>query len=486
VTNNNKWLAISGVAMGVFMATLDASIVNISLPTLIEYFDTSFATIQWVVLSYGLVVTSLILSFARLGDMRNKKPIYLSGMMLFTISSLLCALAPRVEWLIGFRALQGLGATMMQALGMAIITEVFPARERGMALGITGAVVSTGIAIGPPLGGILISAFGWQSVFLVNIPIGIIAALVVLRFIPDLVPHNPHQRFDVPGAAVLLVLLSCYALGMTTGQAQGFGSSATLAMLGMAGVLLAALLWIENHSPHPMIDLKIFKTRLFGVSLMMGFLVFIVLAGGFVMPFFLELVLGLSTGTAGWLLMAQPVAMGVVAPLAGSLSDRYGSRLISLIGLVVIVIGCILMSTLHADVTPLGFLLRIAPLGLGMGMFQSPNNSAVMGSVQRERLGIASGLLVLSRTLGQSTGLPLFGALFTMLTLSAAGLPAGTEVTGAPAAALVTGLTGSFRIAAVVVGLSAVLAFFAFRTSQADRKTAAAEQAAIPPAQAGE
>jgi len=467
----HKWLAMAGLGMGVFMATLDASIVNISLPTLVQVFNTNFATIQWVVLSYALVLTSLMLMVARLGDMFDKKRIWLGGLALFTLSSLLCGLSPSVGWLIAFRALQGLGATMMQALGMAMITEVFPANERGRAMGVLGSVVSVGIAVGPPLGGILIGLAGWQWIFFVNVPVGLVTAVVVTRFVPQSVPAAGRQRFDLRGALVLMAALAFYALGMTLGQRMGFGAPLTLGLLTAAAVGFVTLLAVEKRTDQPMIDLSLFRNPLFGLNLLMGFLVFMVLSGGFILPFLLELVRGFPTQLVGLMMMAFPVIMGLVSPLSGMLADRYGSRLISIVGLIVIIAGCLSMVTLTAEVTPLGFVARMIPLGLGFGLFQTPNNSAIMGAAPRHRMGIASGLLSLSRTLGQSTGLPLMGALFAAQALAHAGLPVGSDVTTAPPQALVAGVTGTYLIGAGIVLAAAVLAWLAYRL---DRRTAAA------------
>jgi len=286
------WLALIGVGAGVFMSTLDSSIVNISLPTLVESFQTSFANIQWVVLSYLLVLTSLMLGVARLGDMYNKKRIYLAGMILFAFSSLLCGLAPSIHWLIALRALQGLGAVLMQSLGMAIVTQIFPAKERGRVLGIMGGIVSIGIAVGPPLGGLLISLAGWPSVFWVNVPVGILAAWIVIRYVPDLKPSNPDQRFDFVGALIVMALMSAYALGMTRGQETGFGQPLTLVLLAAVAAGVGLFVWVERRISQPMVDLHLFQNKLFGFNPLMGLLVFIVLAGNFVMPFFLELVKG--------------------------------------------------------------------------------------------------------------------------------------------------------------------------------------------------
>ena len=473
--DNRKWFALSGLGLGVFMATLDSSIVNISLPTLVEVFRTDFTTVQWVVLSYSLVLTALILSAARLGDMLDKRKIYLTGLVLFALSSLLCGLATNINWLIGARALQGLGATMMQALGMAMVTEAFPAKERGRALGMMGSIVSIGIAVGPPLGGLLIGLVGWRAVFLVNVPVGILTFLAVTRFVASSNPR-PNQRFDPAGAVILFVTLTCYAFGMTLGQRVGFGAPLTLGVLGAAALGFTALIAVESRRDQPMIDLSLFRSRLFSLNLLMAFLVFVVLPISFVLPFFLELVKGYPAQQVGLMLMAFPVAMGVVAPVAGWLSDRFGSRVISPIGLVIIIGGCLAMSTLTVEVGLWGFIARMAPVGIGMGMFQSPNNSAIMGSVPKERLGIASGLLVLSRTLGNTTGLPLMAALFSAQALALGGLPAGTDATTAPPLAMAAAVAGTYRIAAGLIVVSAVLAVLAYRVDRRERAQKGAGQ----------
>jgi len=449
-----------GVGMGVFMATLDASIVNISLPTLVQDLNTDLATITWVILSYVLVLTSMMLGVARLGDMFNKKKLYMNGLGLFSFASLLCGLAPNVYWLIGFRALQGFGAAMTQAIGIAIITEVFPAKERGRALGIIGTTVSIGIAIGPPLGGLLIGLVGWPAIFLVNVPVGVLAIWVVNHFVPSS-EARLGQRFDAAGALILFVTLSSYALGMTAWQQQGIESMLTRGLLVAATAGLILFIFVEARIKQPMIDLRMFRNILFSINLLMGFLVFVVMAGMFIMPFFLELVKGYPVQTVGLIMMANPIAMGLIAPIAGSLSDRFGSRGISLLGLIAFAIGCFTISTLNQNVTALGFILRLIPFGIGSGMFQSPNNSAIMGEAPRERLGVASGLLSLSRTLGQTTGLPLMGALFTSLVLSFSGLSTGLDITSAAPANLVAGINGTYRVAALIIMTSIILATIA-------------------------
>lgn len=456
-----KWISLLAVGMGVFMGTLDMSIVNVTLPTLVRELDTSFSTIQWVILGYVLVVTSMMLGAARLGDIFDKKGLYALGLGLFTLGSLLCGFSPDVGWLIAFRVLQGCGAVINQALGMAIIVEVFPSSERGRALGLVGSIVSVGLAMGPAIGGIIVGLVGWRWIFWVNVPVCLFAILVVLRYVPAIIPRETSRRFDIQGALVLLMSLGSYALAMTMGQNLGFGSRPVQLLLIAAGLGLMLFLALETRINEPMVDLRLFKNPLFSINLVMGLLTFVVLGGGvFIMPFFLELVLGFPPQYIGFLLMVVPGTMGLVAPISGALSDRYGPRGISLVGLLIMAFACFSISTFHQNMSALGYIMRVIPLGLGIGVFQSPNNSAVMGAAPRQRLGVASGLLALSRNLGQTTGIPLVGSLFTALALASSQAGAG-DVTELPAGALVAGFSGTYRVTGSLVLVAAGLAVFA-------------------------
>jgi EmrB/QacA subfamily drug resistance transporter len=460
--DRTKWLSFLAVGAGVFMGTLDMSIVNVSLPTLVQELNTSFSTIQWVILGYVLVVTSMMLGAARLGDMFVKKRLYAIGLALFTIGSLLCGFSPTVGWLIAFRVLQGCGSVINQALGMAIIVEVFPASERGRALGLVGSIVSVGLAMGPAIGGFIVGLVGWRWIFWVNVPICIFAILVTLRFVPTTIPRQRGQRFDVKGALVLLMALGCYALAMTMGQNMGFGKGLVQGLLVVAGLGFFGFLMLEKFVDQPMVDLRLFKNTMFAIGLVMGLLCFVVLGGGmFILPFFLQLVLEYPPQYIGLLLMVVPVTVGLVAPIAGALSDRYGPRGITLIGLLTIAFGCFSISTFHGEISAWDYVIRVIPLGLGIGTFQSPNNSAVMGAAPPERLGVASGLLALSRNLGQTTGIPLVGSLFTAMCLASAQVQV-MDITALPADALVAGLSGTYRVTGTLALANAGVAFFAF------------------------
>ncbi len=457
-----KWWVMVGISLGVLMYTIDISIVNIALPILVRELRTDFATVQWVGLSYVLVVTALVLGAARLGDMIGKKPLYLGGLIVFTLSSLLCGVSPSIGVLIAARGLQGLGAVMISALGAAIIVEVFPTAERGKALGIIGAVVSLGIALGPSIGGILIGVTGWRSIFLVNLPIGILATLVVNKYVPNTRTSQQAQRFDLWGSVAIAAVLICFSLGMTEGQRSGFFSGLPLSLLCLSALGLVGFIWLEGRIAQPMLDLSLFRSRTFSLSLLTGWLVFMSLGGtSFLIPFFLQLVLHYPISHIGLLMAVMPVIGGSISPVAGSLTDRFGTRLIMLIGLILMIGGCLAISTLDGNTRDLDYLIRVIPLGLGWGMFQSPNNSAILGAVPPQRLGIASGLLSLTRTLGQTTGLPLFAATFAAITL--AGTTGVSDVTLAAPGTIVDGFQGTFQLAAVLMAIAASLTVVLWR-----------------------
>jgi EmrB/QacA subfamily drug resistance transporter len=451
VDYSQKWYVLSAVGMGVFLATIDGSIVNISLPTLVSSFQTDFALVQWVVLAYLLTVTTLMLGVGRLADIYGKKPIYTAGFIVFTLGSVLCGASPTIYTLIGFRVLQAVGAAMVMALGMAIVTEAFPPTERGRALGISGTIVSVGIAVGPTLGGLIVQNLSWHWIFFVNLPIGVLGTFMVMRHVPAFKPPG-GQRFDYWGALTLCVSLFSLLVALTLGQYNGFGDRSVLSLAGMFILFLVLFILIELRLDQPMLDLRLFRSSLFSVSLVTGFIIFICLAGTLLlMPFYAENVLGYDPQQTGLLMATVPVALGVVAPVSGSLSDRFGSRPITVAGLAVLAAGFLAVSSLDAETTTLGYVLRFLPVGLGMGMFQSPNNSAIMGAAPRERLGIASGMLAVTRTLGQTTGIAVLGALWAGQVFKYAGgvLPGGA--TAASNVAQVAALRDTFVIVSVLI-----------------------------------
>ncbi|MFP5257862.1 MAG: MFS transporter [Acidobacteriota bacterium] len=456
-------LAMLGVNIMVFMATLDMSIVNVALPTLTDTLHTDFATIQWVILSYVLVIASLLLLISRLGDMRDKKRIFFSGLIIFIFASLCCGLSPSVYWLIGFRALQGIGAAMSQSLGMAIVTQIAPPSSRGRALGFIGGTVAMGLMIGPPLGGVLIGLAGWRSMFLLNVPIGLVAMVVVRRYMPSLPPARTDERFDVPGALLACLSLASYCLGMTFMQRNGPSDPTALGLLGVSAAGLAAFVAVERKSPAPMLDLSLFSNPLVSLSLGMSVLVFITGASGFIMPFFLQSGQGHTVTQVGLLLMILPASMAITAPVSGSLADRYGARGISLVGLIILLGGCLALGTLTEHTPWWGYLLRSMPVGLGIGIFQAPNNSTIMGQMPPHRLGVGSGLANYARVFGQSTGLPLVATIFSGIVTASGAVASHADFTSAPPAVLAAGVAGVFHALAGLLVVAIAMASLAWK-----------------------
>lgn len=448
---------MAAVAMSIFLATIDGSIVNVALPTLVRDLNTDFATIQWVILAYLLAMTTLMLSVGRLGDMIGKKSIFTAGFVVFTIGSAFCGLAQTVYWLIAFRVLQAIGAAMTLALGAAIVTEAFPARERGRALGLIGTIVSLGVIIGPTIGGVLIEVLSWHWIFFVNLPVGIVGTLMAWRFVPNFKPLG-RQRFDYWGALTLFASLLALLLALTLGQLLGFGDSRVALLIGAWLVFLIVFLVIETGTAQPMIDLKIFRDILFSVNLVTGFLTFVAIAGIFILlPFYLEDVLSYNTQQVGFLLAVVPIGLGIFAPIAGALSDRFGTRPITVLGQITLLVGYAALTSLSTETTTWGYILRLIPVGIGMGIFQSPNNSAIMGTVPRERLGVASGLLSITRTLGQTVGIAILGALWAgRVMLYTGGFLAGGATT-ASGPAQVAGLHDTFVVVTILVFLGLAL-----------------------------
>ena len=463
VDYSRKWFVMAAIAMGIFLGTIDGSIVNAALPTLETEFGTSFAAVQWIVLGYLLVLATLTMGVGRLGDMRGKRPIYTAGFAVFTVASTLCGLAPGIGWLIAFRIVQGIGSAMIFALGFAILTEAFPASERGRALGLAGTLVSIGVAIGPALGGLIIDTLSWRWIFLVNLPIGILGTWTAWRFVPDVEPPG-GQRFDFVGATAFGVALLSMMLGLTLAQERGFGDAVVIGLAVAAVAALVAFIAIERRVSHPMIDLTLFSNRLLSANLVSGWLVFVALAGFLVLaPFYLQDVLGYDTRTMGLLLAAAPIALGVVSPISGAISDRVGPRPVLVTGLAVLVVAYLGLTTLGVDTSVRNWLLLVIPAGLGVGIFQSPNNSAVMGAVPSHRLGVTSAMLTITRIFGQIVGVTVLGTIWATRVSAYSGIADPTE---AAPEAQVNGLTDTITVAAAALTVALLVAIWGLVTER--------------------
>ncbi|MBV9454181.1 MAG: MFS transporter, partial [Rubrobacter sp.] len=405
-------VVLSAVSLGTFISTLNASIVNSSLPTLADNFNVSIPDIEWVVVAFLLATGVLLLTFGRLGDIVGYKRVYVGGFVIFALAGAVCGLSQSVAQLIGLRVLQGVGAGMIQAIGPAIVTATFSSQERGKALGLNGMSVAVGLALGPTLGGILTDWLSWRWIFFVNLPVGVFGVLWALRVLSDRDrDESQQQRFDPLGAGLASGALLALLLALSEGSSWGWGSFETIGLLAAFGLLGAAFIVTELRVSQPMLDLKLFAIRSFSAgntSLLIAFAA--LFAANFLLPFFLERGQGLSALESGLLLTPLPLGILVVAPLSGALSDRIGSQVPSTAGLTVLTVGLLSLTGVGAETGHWGLIWRFAMVGTGIGLFNSPNQSSIMGSVPRPRLGIASGMISQMRYTGQALGIAVGGA----------------------------------------------------------------------------
>lgn len=414
---SNKWRVLAAVGIGSFMSALDGSVVNTVLPVIRDYFSSAVASVEWAVVVYLLVVSSLLLAFGRLGDLQGHKRIFISGFLIFITGSAACGLAPSVPVLVLARGVQAVGAAMLFANSPAILTRSFPAEQRGQALGMQATMTYLGLTVGPSLGGWLTQSLGWRSIFYINVPVGLLAFGLSAAFIATDEPkREARDPFDWRGAVIFSGGLVALLLGLNQGQAWGWLSLPILACMAAAVLLLGLFVWLELRLPAPMLDLTLFKNRLFSASTASAVINYICLYTiVFLLPFYLIQGRNFNPAQAGLILTAQPIIMAISAPISGSLSDRLGSRLLSTLGMAILCLGLYLLSRLTATSTEVTITLSLAVAGLGTGIFISPNTSALLGSAPRQRQGIASGILATARNVGMVLGVGLAGAIFTSI-----------------------------------------------------------------------
>ena len=451
-------LVLAASALGAFAATSMATGVNVVLPSLVDVFDAPFSRVQWVVLSYLLASIALLPVIGRLGDVLGKRRVFLAGFAVFGVGSALCALAPSMEALIVLRSVQGIGSAVLTSIGLALVTDVYPASERGRAIGVNGAVISAGVVLGPSLGGLIADALSWRWVFGSGVLVVAVGAALAWR----VVPHQRSARstrFDVAGAATVVSALLALSLALTSGQGRGFDAPEVLALFALAALLTIAFVAVERRADAPVVDLRLFRAPALTIGLLTGLATFTAISGVILlMPFYLEGVLGYTPRQVGLLMAVVPMVLVVVAPIAGWASDRFGERPVTLLGLSSILVGYLLVGGLDEHTTVTRYLLSFLPVGLGMGTFQTPNNSAIMGAVQRTRSGTAGGLLALTRNFGQVLGTAVLATIWATRTLSRAEAPAGVDATTLDAASQVGALHDVVLIVQVMIVAAWLLA----------------------------
>jgi EmrB/QacA subfamily drug resistance transporter len=415
-SKNYRWYVLATVSIGTFMATLDSSIVNVALPTISRQLYSNLSTLQWVVTAYLLTISSFLPVFGRIADLLGRKKIYSLGFLIFTLGSVLCGMAQNIWFLVGMRVIQAVGASMLMSNSSAIVTAIFPAQERGRALGLIGTVVALGSLTGPALGGIIIGLVSWHFIFFINLPIGLLGFVLSRAILPVDKPAKGRESFDYTGAILFSTGMISLLLGINNGESWGWISLPILVSIVLGIALLVAFATVERRVSHPMIDFSMFRIRPFLIGNLTGWLCFVAMfANTMLLPFYLQQILLYTPSQVGLLMTVFPITMAVVAPLSGNASDKFGPMVLTTTGLGIIALGLFYYSTL----TPTAHFYQVIPgafiMGLGSGMFQSPNNSSVMSSVPPRKLGVAGGINSLVRNVGMITGIAFSVSLFESL-----------------------------------------------------------------------
>lgn len=416
--DKSKWSIFIIVLLSTFMSTLDSSIVNVALPKMAKELNVTTSSIQLVVTSYLVVIAATVLIFGKLGDMLGKTKMFTYGLALFTIGSLLCGITSSFSILVIARIIQAIGAAGTMANNQGIITETFPQSERGKALGLLGTSVALGSLVGPGLGGLIVGISSWEYIFFINVPIG----LIILIYAFKLLPKDQKISFgnmDYLGALLFMLFIVPLFASLSEGLNRGFNDPLIIFGFFLSGLSFILFLFLERKIENPLIQFKMFENKIFSISIVCGFITFVaIFCNNIILPFYLQDVKSYTPQQAGLILMIYPLILTVVAPISGHISDKIGSEILTFIGLLLVSLGLLFMSALNENSILLNMVIYIGIMSVGMGLFQSPNNSLVMSTVAKDKLGIAGSINALVRNLGMVCGITLATTLlYSMMSL---------------------------------------------------------------------
>jgi len=469
---NKKWWTLAAVAFGLFMIMLDNTIVNVALPSIQRSLHMSISSLEWIVTAYALTFAALLITGGKLGDLYGRKRMFIAGLVVFTLASLACGLAPNAGFLIGARAVQGVGAALMNPATLSIITATFPPKERGQAIGIWAGVSALALAIGPLIGGLIVDNINWHWIFYVNVPVGVVGIIVSRWVIAESRDTSHEQSIDLPGLVTSGGSLLALSYALIEGNQHGWGSPEIVGLFVGAAVLLAVFIWLELRQRLPMLDLDLFKIGSFAGANIVAMLVSLGMFGVF---FFISLyvqnVLGYSPTKAGAIFLPMTILIILIAPIAGKLSDRVGSRWLMGAGMTILGVSLLLYQRIGLHTGFWSLLPQLVLGGVGMALTMSPMTSAAMGSVPVDKAGVGSGVLNSFRQVGGSLGIALMGAI--LLTYQH---PTKSKVVAAQQ--FVNGLHAALLVSAFIAFAAAAVAVFMVRTKPAVEHAHIAEMAA--------
>jgi EmrB/QacA subfamily drug resistance transporter len=455
----NRMLILFNIVLMTFMATLDSSIVNVALPKMAEKLSVNTEAIAWIVSSYLIVIAGTILIFGRLGDIIGKTRIFIFGIIIFTFGSLLCGISNSFVFLIIARAIQAIGAAGTMATNQGLITQVFPANERGKALGISGTFVALGSMAGPPIGGFIVASLSWKYIFLINVPIGIFVFFLSLKILPKSVKSS-NEKLDTKGAILFAVSIAALFGSLIMGEDYGYSNSFIITGFIVSVLSFIIFIIVEKRTEVPLLQLKLFHNKLFSLSIFCAFIAFVALSSStIIQPFYLQSTMKFSPAFTGMIMMVYPLIMAVVAPFSGHLSDKIGSEFLTFVGLLLNSIGLYLMSTLNEFSSLYLLIIYVIIMSIGNGLFQSPNTSLIMSNAPRNMLGISGSVNALIRNLGMITGISLSILILYSRMSHKIGYNVSSYVVGRDDV-FVYGMKGAYITAASICALGALLTAF--------------------------
>jgi EmrB/QacA subfamily drug resistance transporter len=481
---NRRWWTLGAMCFALAMVMLDNTVTNVALPSIQRSFDASLSALEWTVNAYTLSFAVLLVTGGRLGDILGRRKVFLVGVVIFAASSATIAAAPNEGWLVAFRAVQGIGAALMMPATLSIITNAFPPQERGKAIGTWAGVSAIALAIGPLLGGWLTEDVTWRAIFIINVPVAVVAVVVTLFAAHESRDETATREIDYPGIATLTLGLTGLVLALVESNSWGWGSARIVGLLAAAVLGLVAFVLIERRSAAPIVDFSFFRSRSFlGANVVAFTISFAMFAVFFFIALYLQNILGYSPLQTGVRFLPSTLMVMVAGPLAGRLSDKVGPRVPLVVGLLLVATSLVWQSFLDVH-TSYGFLLpAFVILGAGMGFSMSPMSTAAMNAVDRTKAGVASGTLSMIRMVGSTFGVAAMGALVAAIgrhdlarslprvpsaarehlveALGSGAAPAGAgpQVKAAAAHAFVDAVGTGLTIAAAAMVLAAVAAW---------------------------
>jgi EmrB/QacA subfamily drug resistance transporter len=455
---NKKWWTLGAVSVGLFMIMLDNTVVNVALPSIRTSLDMTLSGLEWVVAGYALTFAAFMLVGGKLADFLGRRLVFMAGLVIFTGASLACGLAPSGGFLIGARVVQGLGGALMNPATLSIITATFPPRERGKAIGIWAGVSAMALAIGPLVGGLLTEHVNWNWIFFINVPVGIAGLLASPLFIEESRDTSAEQRLDAPGLAASALGLFSLTYAFIEANTYGWSSARILAAFAIAAAALVAFVLLERHQRAPMLDLSLFRNRTFsGANGSMLFVGLAMFGTFFYVSLYMQNVLRYSPVETGASFLPLTCLIIVLAPRAGALADRFGSRWLVGGGMTLLAVMLFYYTQLGAHEVFWSILPGLLIGGIGMGLTMTPTTAAAMSAVATDKAGVGSAVLNSARQVGGSLGIAVMGAIV------ASGVSASVKNGDAPTVAFLHGFHDALRVGSLLCLAGAAVAVLAIR-----------------------